>query len=87
MTFGKSAEEEIDFLGSKLKWVSEIIILGITHGKGKRDLVVENYESVFCNGEDKKQTNKHVEIKRLKPHWENTNSKNIWYIPSSRCNL
>ena len=42
-----STEEEIEFLGSKLKWVSETIILGITHGKGSRDLVVENYESVM----------------------------------------
>ena len=47
MTLGNSTEEEIEFLGSKLKWVSETIILGITHGKGSRDLVVENYESVM----------------------------------------
>ena len=46
MALGNSVEEDIEFCGYKLKWVSEIVICGITFSMNSSVLISKNFDPV-----------------------------------------
>merc|ERR1712237_58602 len=46
MALGNSVEEDLEFCGYKLKWVSEIVICGITFSMNSSVLICKNFDPV-----------------------------------------